>query len=104
MARFKVIVEATAASDLRSILRYITESLKEPVIAKRIYSSIKKQIMALDQMPLRFALVQDEIFAARGLRKMPIENYFVFYTADETVKEVHILRVLYNRREWRELL
>jgi toxin ParE1/3/4 len=89
---------------MRGILRYITETLKEPVIAQRIYSSIKKQIMALDQMPLRFPFVRDELFAARGLRKMPVENYFVFYVVDESLKEVHILRVLYNRRDWQSLL
>jgi toxin ParE1/3/4 len=97
-------IEITAAFDLRSILKYITEILKEPVTGKRIYDSIKKQILTLEQMPLRYPLVGDEVFAARGLRKMPVENYFVFYVADEKRGEVHVLRVLYNRREWRDLL
>ena len=104
MAKFKIIVEITAVSDLRGILRYITETLKEPAIARRIYYSIKEQIMTLDKMPLRHPLVLDKSFAARGLRKMPAENYSVFYRADEDRKEVHVLRVLYNRREWRNLL
>ena len=104
MTMFRVIIETTAVSDLRGIMRYITEILKEPVIAKRIYTSIREQIFTLDHFPLRQPLVNDETFAMRGLRKMPVENYLVFYVADEAKKEVRVLRVLYNRREWQSLL
>jgi len=101
---YEVIIEATADSDLRGILKYITEVLKEPTIARRIYSSIKDKILSLMQMPLRNPLVREELFASKGLRWMPAENYSVFYVVDEDLKEVHILRVLYNRREWQALL
>jgi toxin ParE1/3/4 len=60
--------------------------------------------MKLDNMPFRHPLVHDETFAARGLQKMPVENYLVFYVADEPKKEVHVLRILYHRREWQNLL
>jgi plasmid stabilization system protein ParE len=101
---FKVIIETTAVADLRGILRYITETLKEPTTAERIYRAIREQIMTLGDMPLRCKLVDDEPFAARGLRKLPAENYTAFFVADETRREVHVLRVLYNRREWQNLL
>ncbi|MCL1828632.1 MAG: type II toxin-antitoxin system RelE/ParE family toxin [Oscillospiraceae bacterium] len=104
MAKFDVTIEPTAESDLRGILRYITEILKEPFAAGRIFYSIKEHILTLDQSPLRYPLVRDELFAARGLRRMPAENYSVFYTADENSNEVHVLRVLYNRREWQNLI
>ena len=104
MDKFDVFIEPTAESDLIGILRYITEILKEPNTAGQIYYSIKEQILSLKQTPLRYPLVRDELFAARGLRKMPVKNYSVFYAADETLNEVHILRVLYNRREWQNLL
>jgi plasmid stabilization system protein ParE len=91
-------------SKLRSILRYITETLKEPVTAKRIYSAIKEQITAFNKLPLCHPLVCEEEYARRGLRKMPAENYLVFYTVNEAIKEVHILRILYNRREWQNFL
>jgi toxin ParE1/3/4 len=79
------------------------------VTAKRIYYSIKKQIMTLNSLSFRYPLVDDETVVARGLRIMPVENYFVFYVVDEPHvdephKEVHVLRVLYNRREWENLL
>jgi len=39
-----------------------------------------------------------------GVRKLFVENYIVFYIVDEDKREVHILRILYNRREWQTLL
>ena len=99
MDEYDVIIEDTAKTDLRGILRYIKETLKEPVAAQRKYSSIKEQIIGLNQMPLRFPLIRDENLAARGLRWMPASNYTVFYTVEDTLNEVHILRVLYKHRE-----
>ena len=104
MKTYEVIIETAAESDLRGILRYIAETLKEPALARRIYFSIKAQIQKLNKMPLRFPLVRDEHLAVRGLRWMPSENYAVFYVVDENEREVHIMRVLYSRREWQSLL
>ncbi len=101
---YKIIIEAPAIFDLRDILRYITNTLKEPVAAKRIYRSIKEQIKSLDQFPFRCKLVADELFAAQGVRRLLVENYSAFYVVDEANQEVHVLRVLSNRREWQRYL
>ncbi len=104
MREYKVIIELPAQRDLQGLLRYITDSLKEPVIAKRIYTSIKEQILTLNQMPLRHSVVQQQPYAAMGVRKLLVENYIAFYILDEEKCEVHILRILYNRREWQSIL
>ena len=104
MDEYSVIIETTAKSDLRGLLRYITETLKEPVAAKRIYFSIKDKIENLYHMPQRHPLVRDEALAGRGLRWMPAENYSVFYVINEENKKVNVLRVLHGRRDWQSLL
>jgi len=104
LREYKVIIELPAQKDLQGLLRYITDSLKEPVIAKRIYTSIKEQILTLNQMPLRHSVVQEQPYAAMGVRKLLVENYIAFYILDEEKCEVHILRILYNRREWQSIL
>lgn len=104
MTKYKVIIELSAQRDLQSLLRYITDTLKEPVIAKRTYTSIKEQILTLNQMPLRNNIVQEQSYAAMGVRKLVVENYIAFYIIDEEKREVHILRILYNRREWQNIL
>jgi len=104
LTKYEVIIELPAQRDLHAILRYIRDILKEPDIAKRIYTSIKEQILTLKQLPLRHNIVQEQSYSVMGVRKLFVENYIVFYIVDEDKREVHILRILYNRREWQTLL
>ena len=101
---FKVLIEKPAVSDLHGILKYINETLKEPEAAKRIYKTIKEQILTLKAFPFRQPLIFGEIFASKGLRKLLVGNYNIFYTVDEENQNVHVLRILYNRREWQALI
>lgn len=104
MTEYKVIIESSAQRDAQGILRYITDTLKEPVAARQIYTSIKEQILALSQMPLRHSVVQDQPYTAMGVRKLLVENYIAFYIGNEAKCEVHVLRILHNRREWQNIL
>jgi plasmid stabilization system protein ParE len=100
----RVEIETTAEADLLGILLHIAETLKEPAIARRIYFSIKNSILTLDEMPQRCKLASDDFFAARGLRRLDAENYSVFFVVDDEKLEVHVLRVLNNRRQWQNFL
>ena len=104
MTEYEVLITGTAEADLKGIVRYITETLKDDTAARRVYSAIKKQVLSLSSLPLRYPLVRDEIFVVDGLRMMPSGNYLVFYSVDERTEKVHILRILYSRREWQNLL
>lgn len=104
MEDFKVVIEEAAEKDLFSILAYISETLHEPAAALRIYLAIREAVSGLDHRPFRFQVVEDEEYAARGLRKLLVENYIAFYVVDESANMVHVLRILYNRREWQNLL
>jgi len=102
--KYEVILETTAISDLHSILDYITDVLKEPQIARRIFSAIEEKVLSLDALPHRQGVVKDEPYKSLGVRWLPIENYTVFYIIDEDSQKVHVLRILYSRRNWKEIL
>lgn len=104
MAPYKIEIAQPAARDLQDILDYIANTLKEPVTAQRIYTSIKTKILTLASMPERNRVVDDEPYAAMGVRRLFAENYVVFYIVDKGRSCVHVLRVLYNRREWQSIL
>ena len=101
---YEVILEATAVLDLYEILGYITDVLKAPESAERVVLSIEEKVMSLSFMPARHQIVNDEPYASMNVRLMPVENYIAFYIIDEARRKVHIFRILYNRREWRNLL
>ena len=104
MEKFEVYIVASAEMDLSGILDYITEVLKEPEIAIHIYLSIRKKISTLKELPLRNNVVREEPFRSLGIRLLYVENYTVFYSVDEDKLEVHVLRILYSRRQWQNLL
>ena len=104
MIRYKIEIAQPAVRDLQDILNYIANTLKEPAIAQRIYTSIKEEILTLSSMPERNCVVDDEPYAAMGVRRLFVENYVIFYVVDQGSRSVHVLRVLYNRREWQSIL
>ena len=104
MMKYDVVIESTAERDLYGILTYISETLLEPAGAKRIYAAIKEQVLSLSNMPLRYALIDEEPYRSMGVRKIPVENYIAFYIVDEAHDTVHVLRILYNRRDWHNLI
>lgn len=104
MKEYKVFIEAAAEKDLFGALLYISTTLKQPTTAKRIYTEIKSQINNLRTMPCRQKIVEEEPYATQGVRRLYVENYMVFYVVDDSKKEVHVFRILYNRREWQNLI
>lgn len=104
MTEYKIVIEETAEKDLVGILSYISDTLHEPNTALKIYSSIKNEILTLEKLPFRYALVNGEPYRSMGVRRISVENYTAFYVVDEDRKTVHIFRILYNRREWQYLL
>ena len=101
---YEVILETTADTDLHGILNYITDVLKEPETALRIFSTIEEKVLSLDKLPHRYATAKDEPYKSFGVRWMPIENYIVFFVIDEERHTVHVLRILYSRRNWQAVL
>ena len=104
MTEYKIVIEVTAQNDLISILSYISDTLHEPNIAFKIYGSIKQEILTLNKIPFRYAVVNEEPYRSMGVRRIPVENYTAFYVIEESEKTVHIFRILYTRREWQNLL
>ena len=101
---YNVIVEALAWQDMLDIRRYVSKTLMAPMAAKRIFLAIKAAIYTLEDNPMRHAVIPDEPCKWLGIRRLAVENYEAFYTLDSKNKKVCVIRVLYNRREWQDLL
>ncbi len=104
MKRYKVLMTEPAADDLQEIARYISRELREPAIAQRLVGKIKEAVMSLADMPTRYAPVGDERLASQGIRKLIVDNYILFYVVSEKDMAVTVVRILYVRRDWLNLL
>lgn len=82
--------------DLRDILDYITYELQEPQVAVKLVRQITKDILSLNQMPMRYRLYNEEPWQSQGLRCFPVKNYLIFYYPDETKNIVYAVRIIYG--------
>lgn len=104
MSNYNIQITEPAEKDLYEIGTYISKELLEPETAKKVVSKIAKGISILEDMPLRNALVADDRLAYIGIRKIMVDNYIIFYVVTEESKTVTIIRILYGRRDWINLL
>lgn len=104
MKGYKVFMTQPAADDLKGIAAYIANELREPFIAKKLVGRIKEAVMSLTEMPARHSLVADEKLAIQEIRKIMVDRYIVFYAVSEKDATVTVVRILYGRRDWVNLL
>ena len=104
MNEYELRISEAAEKDVEEIADYISLTLQEPVAAKKQITRIKDAVVSLSFMPERHSLVSEEYLASRGIRKILIDKYLIFYTVDNAKQIVNIVRVLYGRREWESLL
>lgn len=104
MNKYSVEVTDTAQSDIKDIVLYISLELKNPLSAKRLLTKFRENILSLEEMPKRQNLVKDKFLSNRGIRKVLVDNYMIFYVVDDTNSKVTVIRTLYSRRDWKSLI
>ena len=70
--------------------------------ALKYYDRLTSEIASLSTMPERCPRPRDLALAAKGYRYLVAGNYLVFYVVAGNV--VQIRRILYARRDYRQLL
>ena len=65
---------------------------------------LEKEILSLSSFPNRIPLTQDEPWHSQGIHKMVVKNYLVYFWVDENNQTVHIIAVVYGRRDQKQLL
>ncbi|MBU7007868.1 type II toxin-antitoxin system RelE/ParE family toxin [Phosphitispora fastidiosa] len=104
MKTYCLVIAEAAEADLDRIADYISCELKEPITALKQLERIEAAMMALEELPERHSLVQDKYLAAKGMRKLPIDNYLLFYTVNKSKNTINIVRVLHGRRDWESIV
>ncbi|AFG36762.1 type II toxin-antitoxin system RelE/ParE family toxin [Spirochaeta africana] len=101
---YKVLFSTKAKEDLDASLMYISKKLKNPIAAHDLITKIENKLRYLKNYPKSHPLVRDKYLKNRGIRYMLINNYILFYQIAESKQEIHIVRFLYSRRNWKDLL
>ena len=95
--KYKIVFSKTALKDIDNIINYIYYKLNNKVAALKLLNSFissKKYIVIFPK-----ANRYNDIYY-----KYRIKNYYMFYKLDEIKKEIIIVRVLYCKRNFQQLL
>lgn len=104
MKNYNILMTKNATNDLIEITKYISNEILAPYTAKKLLKNIRVTVTNLAQMPTRHALVNDKKLALQGIRQLLVDNYIVFYIVSEKSNTVTVIRILYSRRDWADLL
>lgn len=94
----------SAKEDLVCAVTYISDVLKAPFAAEKLLDAVERETEVPAESSCLFPLSHDEHIAHRGIRHVMVKNYMLFYTLEENAKTLTIIRMLYGRRDWIQLL
>ena len=101
---YELHITRAAENDLNEAADYIEYVLKSPQAADILLDEANEKITSLAEFAERFALVDDPVLKAWGIRFVQIKNYLAFYTILEESQRVVIVRFLYGKRNWISIL
>ena len=102
--RYTVKITAQAQEQLREIISYIRFTLQSPSTALKMLDTLEKEISSLDQLPNRVPLTDEEPWHSQGIHKLSVKNYLVYFWVNEDSKTVHVIGVVYGRKDQRHAL
>lgn len=101
---YKLLITNEAKCDIDEIISYIVNELKNPIAAENLLTKIELSFDTISSNPLAFPLCSDKRLRDGGYRKITVKNYIVFYRVDDINHIVYIMRVIYGRRNYIEII
>ena len=102
--KYNIHITRVAEKDLSSAADYIELVLLNPQAADDLLDEAEAQINELTVFPEKYALVDDPVLKAWGIRFTMVKNYLAFYIISEQDSTVYIVRFLYGKRDWVSIL
>ena len=99
MDEYEIIMTPDAVEDLWDLRNYIADILLSPETALEYIRIVREEIASLSQFPARFKPMEDEPWHSRGVRRLLVKNFYVYYRIDEPRKRVSVMNVIFARRD-----
>jgi toxin ParE1/3/4 len=89
---FKVLIADSAIADLKAIVEFVAED--NPEAAIRLGQKLLAHALSLATFPERFPFHDTR----RGIRKMPVSPFLIYYKSDKETSVVNILHFWHGAR------
>ncbi len=99
MDAYKIIVTPDAADDLRDLHDYIADRLHAPDTALAYIRMLRSEIGLLSCLPQRNSCVKDEPWRSRGIRRLMVKNFIVYYRVEDSARRIYVLNIIYAKRD-----
>ncbi len=101
---YSITITDPAEQDLNSAVDYFITILKAPKAAQTLLDEIEEKLNFLSTNPLVYEIENDDYLHERNIRSVLVKSHLVFYIVNQNLEEVIILRILYARRNWVNIL
>lgn len=104
MDSYEIIMTPDATTDIVELRDYIADVLLVPETALNYIRSIREAISKLEYMAASIMPLPDEPWHSRGIRRINVKNFYIYYRIDDKSKRVYILNIIYNKRNQLRML
>jgi addiction module RelE/StbE family toxin len=94
---YKIHYLPLALDDLKSIVRYIADTLESPQAAENFLSKLDREVLKIADNPFRCRLYAPSEKLKYDYRVLHINNYSLFYEVENKKIEIH--RIIYSRMD-----
>lgn len=104
MKEYNVKVTPYAKEQMMEIRDYIAYQILNPDAARNQIIKIRAEIRKLSQFPDRIRTIDEQPWGSQGVRKIVVNNFYVYFWIDEDNAEVHVTAVAYSKRDQERVL
>jgi len=101
---YSIVITEPAEQDLSSAVDYFITVLKAPKAAQTLLDEVEEKLYFLSTNPFVYEIEYDDYLLERNIRSVLVRSHLVFYVVNQKSEEVVILRILYARRNWLNIL
>ena len=96
---YNVKITSQAEEQIQEIVYYISHELKAPDAALQLLDALEDAFSSLTHFPQRVVLVEDEPWHAKGIHRVPVKNFLIYFWIDEDNMRGQITAIIYGKRE-----
>ena len=101
---YRIEITTSARNDIYDIFNYISNELNNISAANKLKIKLFKEINNISIFPFGSPIVYINFKSIYKYRSLKVKNYSIFYTVNEELKVITIVRVLYSKRDFNSIL
>lgn len=83
---YRVKITSQAEEQIQEIIHYIANDLNSPDSAFHLLDILEASFMSLERFPHRIAPIDDEPWHTKGIRRLPVKNFFIYFWINDDNK------------------